>query len=254
MQIGCKKRQPASVNEIRNYVASVANYFQARLVDSLVEVYELGSLAHGGFSQIYSDIDVGLILNCSDPPDEMDRLISTAKGLDGAYGNRLSIFWGNPERDWGRLPVLDRLDLLDHGVPLLHDRKALFRRPAKETIHRVLLDSVEKSWRSKTAELCQLSDLQPTDRKPYVRCLLYAARLIYTWDRLEINSNDRAVEYLRRVKPRGLNLHPIERALECRHNNCRPEEIFAENIDLNDQLEKTIRYISNYSRPTEVDS
>jgi predicted nucleotidyltransferase len=37
----------------------------------VVEVYTLGSLAHGGFSQIYSDIDVGVILSCPNPPVEL---------------------------------------------------------------------------------------------------------------------------------------------------------------------------------------
>ena len=45
---------------------------------SLVEAYKLGSLAHGGFSNIYSDIDVGLLLNCTRrPPD--GELIAEAK-------------------------------------------------------------------------------------------------------------------------------------------------------------------------------
>ncbi len=41
------------------FVDHVANYFNSKLQSSLVEVYKIGSLAHGGFSQIYSDIDVG---------------------------------------------------------------------------------------------------------------------------------------------------------------------------------------------------
>jgi predicted nucleotidyltransferase len=106
---------------IVDYVGCVAENFKSKLGPSLVEVYKIGSLAHGGFSQIYSDIDLGLILSCPNPPSDMDRMIAEAKALDDDHGKKLSIFWGNPECGWGRLPVLDRLDLLDHGVPLLNE-------------------------------------------------------------------------------------------------------------------------------------
>ncbi|MBI2352383.1 MAG: nucleotidyltransferase domain-containing protein [Deltaproteobacteria bacterium] len=230
--------------EILNYVAGVAEYFKSQLGPSLVDVYKMGSFAHGGFSQIYSDIDVGVILNSPNPPEGMDRLISGAKGLDPVYGKRLSVFWGNPACRWGRLRILDRLDLLDHGIPLLNNRRAKFERPTRDEIRQTLLEFVENGWKPKTTELSRLSKLNPAGRKPYVKCLLYPARLIYTWDCLKINSNDRAVEYLREVRPPGLDLHPIEFALECRHDRFTPEEIFAEKVDLNDQFNKTISYLS----------
>ena len=47
--------------EITAFVGRVAEYFKGELGTSLVEAYKLGSLAHGGFSPIYSDIDVGLL-------------------------------------------------------------------------------------------------------------------------------------------------------------------------------------------------
>lgn len=232
------------MNDIGQYIARVAEQFKSQLGPCLVDVYKLGSLAHGGFSQTYSDLDIGVILNSLNPPGEMDRLISSAKGSDLVYGKRLSVFWGNPQCDWGRLPVLDRLDLLDHGVALLNNRRACFQRPSKDDIHRALLESVEKSWKPRIASLRELSDLEPKDRKPYVRCILYPARLIYTWDRLEIQSNDRAVEYLREISPPGLDLCPIERALECRHDRCTAKQLFAPETDLGNQFEKTISYIS----------
>jgi predicted nucleotidyltransferase len=89
-------------NEIEVFVLRVAEHFKARLSVSLVEAYKLGSLAHGGFSNIYSDIDVGLLLNCAEPPAEMAALIAEVKTLDGEYGKKLSIFWGNPDFTWGR--------------------------------------------------------------------------------------------------------------------------------------------------------
>ena len=229
---------------ILDYVARVAEHFKSKLRSSLVEAYKIGSLAHGGFSQLYSDLDVGLILGCPSPPVDMDRTIAEAKALDNDYGKKLSIFWGNPEFTWGRLPVLDRLDLLDHGVALLNNQRARFQRPTAEEVRQELRQSVERSWRPKIGELSQLRELEPKDRKPYVRAILYPARLIYSWDNLAVDSNDRAVEYLRNVRPPGLDLGPIEMALACRQGACSADEVFALGADLSQQFESTVAYIS----------
>jgi hypothetical protein len=210
----------------------------------LVEAYRIGSLAHGGFSQIYSDLDVGLILSCPIPPTDIDGMIAAAKALDDNYGRKLSIFWGNPELSWGRLPALDRLDLLDHGVPLLHNRRADFRRPTKDEIRQQLSQTIERSWKPKIGELSQLKKLEPKDRKPYIRAILYPARLIFSWDHLAVDSNDRAVQYLREVRPAGLELLPIEKALACRQGDCSADEVFSLAADLSRQFEGTVSYIS----------
>jgi hypothetical protein len=54
------------MNGINSYILRIADFFNTRLASPLVEVYKLGSLAHGGFSAVYSDIDVGLLLDCAD--------------------------------------------------------------------------------------------------------------------------------------------------------------------------------------------
>ena len=104
-------------------------------------------------------------------------------------------------------------DLLDHGVPLLHGRKPEFRRPTAEEIHREQLQSIERSWRSRLPDLSRLTRLEAKDRKPYIRALLYPARLIYTWDNLVVGSNDCAVEYLHAIGPQGVDLRLIDAAL-----------------------------------------
>jgi predicted nucleotidyltransferase len=232
------------MNEIDAYIARVAEHFKAHLGASLVEAYKLGSLAHGGFSKIYSDIDVGLLLSCVEPPPQMSRLIAAAKDLDAEWGKKLSVFWGNPEFGWGRLPVIDRLDLLDHGVPLVHAVMPSFRRPTKDEIHCEQLQSIERSWKSRLPGLSRLTSLAPQDRKPYIRAILYAARLIYTWDNLRVDSNDRAVEYLQQVRPPGLDLQPIELALQCRKEMCTAEDVLALHADLSRQCEQAVRYIA----------
>jgi hypothetical protein len=164
--------------------------------------------------------------------------------LDDDYGKKLSIFWGNPECGWGRLPVLDRLDLLDHGVPLLNNHRAEFRRPTTDEVRQELRQSIERSWKPKIGELSGLTELEPKDRKPYIRAILYPARLIFSWDNFAVDSNDRAVEYLRNVRPPGLDLVPIEMALACRQGKRSAEEVFSLKADLNRQFETTVSYIS----------
>jgi hypothetical protein len=235
------------MNVIEDYVSRVAEHFQFRLGNRLVDAYKLGSLAHGGFSNIYSDIDVGLLLNCPEPQVEMPALIAEAKTLDADYGKKLSVFWGNPDFTWGRLPMIDRLDLLDHGVPLLQGVKPTFRRPTKDEIHQEQRQSLERSWRSRLPELNRLTTLELKDRKPYVRAILYAARLIYTWDNLVVASNDRAVEYLHQVQPPGLDLRPIDMALACRNDKCTADDVFALRTDLIRLCKSAMSYISGRS-------
>jgi hypothetical protein len=232
------------MSDIEIFVATVARYFKSRLGASLVDAYKLGSLAHGGFSNIYSDIDVGLLLNCPEAPARMVELIAETKSLDAQYGKKLSVFWANPEFTWGRLPNLDRLDLLDHGVPLLKGDKPQFRRPTKQAIRDELLRSIEKSWKPRLPELNALTDLTPANRKPYIRAILYAARLIYSWDNLAMESNDRAVEYLHEVQLPSLDLKPIDMALSCRNGRCSADDVFALHTDLKRQCESAVSYIS----------
>jgi hypothetical protein len=238
----------SEMNEIDRYLLSVADFFNARLHAALAEVYKLGSLAHGGFSAVYSDIDVGLLLNCSEPPAVMAEAIGEAKDLDARYGKKLSVFWGNPDYTWGRLPVIDRLDMLDHALPLLHGHRPDFRRPAAAEVHRALRESFERSYRPRLPELGSLRQLPAHQRKPYIRAVLYPARLIYTWDNLTVDSNDRAVEYLHLVRPRDLDLKPIDLALACRQEKCTADEVFGLAPDLNRQFKAAFSYISRKSQ------
>jgi hypothetical protein len=101
---------------------AVAAYTQV-LGERLVAAYALGSLAHGGFSPLVSDVDLALIL--ADPLRRTDsvRIAAVAwflKAKGSPLHDRLSVFWGTPSSltgqvSGGRFPPLDRLDLLEHG-------------------------------------------------------------------------------------------------------------------------------------------
>ncbi|HEY6798915.1 MAG TPA: hypothetical protein VI248_29900, partial [Kineosporiaceae bacterium] len=70
-----------------------------RLGARLLAAYALGSLAHGGFSPLVSDVDLALVL--ADPIQASDPATLRAIAADGrAAGSplhaRLSMFWGTP--------------------------------------------------------------------------------------------------------------------------------------------------------------
>jgi len=67
------------MDALLNFVSRVAQHFKSQLGADFVEAYKLGSLAHGGFSHIYSDIDVGLLLNCCEPTETISALIAREK-------------------------------------------------------------------------------------------------------------------------------------------------------------------------------
>jgi hypothetical protein len=127
---------------------AVAAYREA-LGSRLVAGYALGSLAHGGFSLLVSDVDLGLIL--ADPLRASDRLtIRRVAGAVRARGpdlhDRLSVFWGTPstlvgQARGGRFPPLDRLDLLDYGRLLTgRDARGRVARPGP---HELLVAGAE---------------------------------------------------------------------------------------------------------------
>jgi hypothetical protein len=104
-------------------LAQAVSAYQAVLGPRLLAAYALGSLAHGGFSPLVSDVDLGLIL--AGPLRPADRItIRKVAGQVRAGGSelheRLSVFWGSPATlrgtaHGGRFPPLDRLDLLENG-------------------------------------------------------------------------------------------------------------------------------------------
>jgi hypothetical protein len=114
--------------------------YQAALGPRLVAAYALGSLAHGGFSPLVSDVDIGLVL--ADPPRVKDRFTVRTVGdavrtAGPGLHQRLSVFWGTLATlrggsSRGRFPPLDRLDLMEHGRLLAGtDAREGMARPAQ---------------------------------------------------------------------------------------------------------------------------
>jgi hypothetical protein len=73
--------------------------YRAALGDRLLAAYALGSLAHGGFSALVSDIDLGLIVRDplrSNDAQTIEAIAETEKAKGSTLHGRLSVFWGTP--------------------------------------------------------------------------------------------------------------------------------------------------------------
>ena len=111
------------MDEGRAVLGEAVAAFQAALGPRLVAAYALGSLAHGGFSPLVSDVDLGLVLtdpSTSDDPETLRSVAEAVKAGGSVLHERLSVFWGTPatlrgDAAGGRFPPLDRLDLLENG-------------------------------------------------------------------------------------------------------------------------------------------
>jgi hypothetical protein len=117
-------RSPDATGE--DVLADAVRVVRECLGGRLLAAYALGSLAHGGFSALVSDVDLALVL--ADPIQAADAATLLAVAADvRAAGSplhaRLSVFWGTPGslagRAGGRFPPLDRLCLLEHGRLLI---------------------------------------------------------------------------------------------------------------------------------------
>ena len=104
-----------AANAARAFAVTLAEAWQTHLGTSLLGVYLIGSLAHGGFSRRYSDIDVAVVTEAGLTPADFDAMRADAAAVSSELAAKLSIFWTDRTFSAGRFPPLDRADLLDHG-------------------------------------------------------------------------------------------------------------------------------------------
>jgi len=89
----------------------------------LLATYALGSLAHGGFSTLVSDVDIAIIIEDPITTNDITKIHSIEESIKISaipLAERLSIFWGSltsleGNDDIGRFPPLDKLDLIENG-------------------------------------------------------------------------------------------------------------------------------------------
>lgn len=176
------------------------------LGEQLAAAFALGSLAHGGFAPLVSDVDLALILRdvsagTSADVDAIGRLVRQRH--PGRLSERLSIFWADWDGvrtgrfDHGRLPPVDRLDLLESGR-LLHgdDQRTPAQSPeADELVINGAEFAVSKFDDAYFADVQDPARLLAQGARATTKAVLFPPRFLYTLNTHRIGRNDDAVAW-----------------------------------------------------------
>jgi hypothetical protein len=221
-------------------IADTVQAAQAVLGNEIEAIFTLGSLAHGGFAPLVSDVDVAIIVATTAPSTagRMARVQSLVveKG-SSPLSERLSVFWA----DWhtvrtgegahSRLGPVDRLDLLDSGRLLLGSD---LREPSVRPSHRELVvmsaDFILKKFTD--AYLERLRDTQALlagGPRAVTKAILFPVRFVYTLRTGRIGLNDDSARwYAAEGLPGGaLAL----KALEWRNDGIADAELAGQMLD-----------------------
>ena len=220
-----------------DFARRIVPLWQAALGSELLGAYLIGSLAHGGFSARYSDIDMAVVTEAGLSGDTLDHVRAEAAALSADWGPKLSVFWADRDFSVGRFPPLDRIDYLDHAVVLTERERVRPARPPLDEIHRYLAGAPFTNWSDTARRFASADTLMPQDRKPYLRTLLYPARLWYSWMTGRMGSNDAAVAFLESARPVGLDVRLLARALQCRQADADPDPLFPARTTLPSQVD-----------------
>lgn len=220
-----------------NCAHGIVTFLQAALGPELLGAYLIGSLAHGGFSRRYSDVDVALVTETGLSPQTLDRVRHEAVALSADWGPKLSVFWTDRHFNLGRFPPLDRIDYLDHAIVLMERERVRPARPLLEDVRQYLGGAPFAHWTDMARRFATADALAPKDHKAYLRTLLYPGRFCYSWMTGRIDSNDEAVAFLTKTRPPQLDVPLIARALQCRQADADPDPLFDERASLQTQID-----------------
>jgi hypothetical protein len=159
--------------------------------EEIEAIYTLGSLAHGGFAPLVSDVDIAIILSATGPEtaDQIVRIQSlVVEKASNSLSERLSLFWADwhtvrtGEGDNFRLGPVDRLDLLDSGHLL---RGSDLREPSVRPSQKELVSMSADLILSKFTEdyLAALGDTEALVARgphPVTKTILFPVRFMYT--------------------------------------------------------------------------
>jgi predicted nucleotidyltransferase len=230
--------------EAVSFANRIVQVWQAALGPELLGVYLMGSLAHGGFSGRYSDIDIAVITETGLPAGALDHVRGEAISLSADLGARLSVFWSDRHFSLGRFPPLDRVDYIDHAIALVAHQSVRPRRPSLDEIRQYLADAPFSNWRAAAGRFASAEVLEPQDRKAFLRSLLYPARFCYSWMTGRMGSNDEAVAFLDAAHPARLDVSLIRRALQCRQADADPDPLFPARTSLPSQIDGYMALLS----------
>jgi hypothetical protein len=187
-------------------VADTVEAARAVFGSEIEAIYTLGSLAHGGFAPLVSDVDIAIVLGSTsaDTADQIAHVQSLVveKGSNPLSG-RLSVFWG----DWHavrtgkaehfRLGPVDRLDLLESGHLILGSD---LREPSVRPSHDDLVLMSADFLLSKFTEI-YLEALRDTEAlvsggpRPVTKTILFPVRFMYTLGAGGVGLNDNSARW-----------------------------------------------------------
>lgn len=160
--------------------------------DSEIEaIFALGSLAHGGFAALVSDVDVAIVLG-STATDTVDQIACVQRLVvekaSSQLSARLSLFWTDwhgvriGEGDHKRLGPIDRLDLLDSGRLLLgSDLREPSIRPSHQELVVMSADHILDRFTDEYLERLRDTEALITGGpRAVTKAILFPVRFIYT--------------------------------------------------------------------------
>ena len=180
-----------SIETAEQVIADTVQAAEAVLGSEIEAIFVLGSLAHGGFAPLVSDVDVAIMVRATalGTAERMARVqtLVVDKG-SSPLSERLSVFWA----DWrtvrtgegahSRLGPVDRLDLLDSGRLLLGlDLREPSVRPSHEELVVMSADHIINKFTD--AYLERLRDtraLLDGGPRAVTKAILFPVRFMYT--------------------------------------------------------------------------
>lgn len=226
------------------FAHALASVYRAQLGQRLIGAYLIGSIAHGGFSHRYSDIDLALVIEDGLDAAALTKLRALAAEQDAALSQKLSVFWADRHFSIGRLPPLDRADYLDHAIVIVERERIRPTRPTLDEIRAYLKGAPFSNWVENTDRFAKMDVLAPGDHKAFIRMLLYPARLVHSWITGRMASNDEAVAFTREHRPPGMDMDILTQALAYRQAGADPDALFPAWAILRDQVKSCIRFMA----------
>ena len=195
-----------SIIPAEQVVADTVHAAQLVLGAEIEAIFALGSLAHGGFSPLVSDVDVAIVLGSTAPTTaaQIAQVVShVVQRARGPLSQRLSVFWADWDAvrtgrgDHKRLGPIDRLDLLDSGRLLLG---ADLREPSVRPSHRELvvmsadhiLDRFTDDYLERLRDTHALVAGGP---RAATKAILFPVRFMYTLKTGNIGLNDNSTHW-----------------------------------------------------------
>jgi hypothetical protein len=218
-------------------IADTVQAAQAVLGSEIEAIFTLGSLAHGGFAPLVSDVDVAIIVAATAPStaEQMARVQSlVVEEGSSPLSERLSVFWA----DWhavrtgegvhSRLGPVDRLDLLESGRLLLgSDEREPSVRPSHQELVVMSADHILNKFTD--AYLERIRDTQALlagGPRAVTKAILFPVRFMYTLETGRIGLNEDSARWYAAEELAGSAL--ALKALEWRSDGIAEEELAIE--------------------------